>query len=253
MAIDKAVDSAALDAGLTSIADAIRAKSGTSAQLDFPNGFSAAVKAIETRKPEQAKTVAVTQNGITTVIPDGGKVLSSVTVNVNVGDDTAIEDALVARTIKSYTNDRVTTIGSYAFCRCNELVNAAFLNVKSIGYSAFNGCNKLTEITLPKVESLDNGAFASCGIIRKFEFPSIVSINPLAFQNCAQLRTLAIKTQSKVCILADRSAFNRTPIAEGTGFIYVPDNLVEQYKVATNWALYADQIKPLSELEEVLA
>jgi len=34
--------------------------------------------------------------------------------------------------------------------------------------------------------------------------------------------------------------------------IYVPDNLVEQYKTATNWSRHADKIKPLSEyVEEV--
>lgn len=39
MAYDKLVDSAQLDADLTSVANAIRTKSGTSSQLSFPNGF----------------------------------------------------------------------------------------------------------------------------------------------------------------------------------------------------------------------
>lgn len=39
MAIDKAIDSAQLDADLTSVADAIRTKGGTSAALTFPAGF----------------------------------------------------------------------------------------------------------------------------------------------------------------------------------------------------------------------
>lgn len=46
MAIDKAVDSGALDSGLTSIANAIRTKGGTSASLAFPAGFVSAVQAI---------------------------------------------------------------------------------------------------------------------------------------------------------------------------------------------------------------
>lgn len=48
MAIDKAVDSAQLDSGLTDIADAIRGKGGTSAELAFPQGFVAAIDAIPT-------------------------------------------------------------------------------------------------------------------------------------------------------------------------------------------------------------
>lgn len=46
MAIDKAIDSAALDAGLLSVANAIRTKGGTSAPLAFPAGFVSAVEAI---------------------------------------------------------------------------------------------------------------------------------------------------------------------------------------------------------------
>ena len=33
-------------------------------------------------------------------------------------------------------------------------------------------------------------------------------------------------------------------------YIYVPDDLVENYKTATNWSVYASQIKPLSEYVE---
>ena len=47
MALDKAIDSAQLDANLTTIADAIRAKGGTSDALVFPSGFVSAVQAIQ--------------------------------------------------------------------------------------------------------------------------------------------------------------------------------------------------------------
>lgn len=46
MSLDKLVDSAALDANLTSVANAIRAKGGTSGPMAFPAGFVAAVEAI---------------------------------------------------------------------------------------------------------------------------------------------------------------------------------------------------------------
>lgn len=46
MAYDKAVDSAALDANLKSVADAIRAKGGTTGNMEFPGGFISAVDAI---------------------------------------------------------------------------------------------------------------------------------------------------------------------------------------------------------------
>ena len=46
MAIDKAVDSAALEANLTTIANAIREKAGTSDALAFPAGFAEAIAGI---------------------------------------------------------------------------------------------------------------------------------------------------------------------------------------------------------------
>lgn len=48
MAYDKAVDSTQLDADLTTVADAIRTKGGTTATLAFPNGFASAIAAIST-------------------------------------------------------------------------------------------------------------------------------------------------------------------------------------------------------------
>ena len=46
MALDKLVDSTQLDADLTTVANAIRTKGGTSAQLAFPQGMADAIAAI---------------------------------------------------------------------------------------------------------------------------------------------------------------------------------------------------------------
>lgn len=54
MAVDKLVDSTQLDADLTSVANAIRTKGGTSAQMAFPAGFVSAVQAIPTGGGESA-------------------------------------------------------------------------------------------------------------------------------------------------------------------------------------------------------
>ena len=48
MALDKVVDSAVLDAGMKSVADAIRAKAGTTDLLAWPDGFKSAVEGIQT-------------------------------------------------------------------------------------------------------------------------------------------------------------------------------------------------------------
>ena len=48
MALDKVVDSAVLDAGMVTVADAIRAKAGITNQLVWPEGFKTAVDGIQT-------------------------------------------------------------------------------------------------------------------------------------------------------------------------------------------------------------
>jgi len=67
MAVDKLVDSTQLDADLTSVANAIRTKGGTSGSLAFPGGFVSAVQAIPTGvTPTGTKQISITQNGTTT-------------------------------------------------------------------------------------------------------------------------------------------------------------------------------------------
>ena len=46
MAYDKVIDSSKLDSDLTSVADAIRRKGGTTAAVEFPAGFVSAIEEI---------------------------------------------------------------------------------------------------------------------------------------------------------------------------------------------------------------
>jgi len=68
MAVDKLVDSSQLDSDLTSVANAIRTKGGTSSQLAFPSGFVSAISNIPTggSTPTGTKQIGITQNGTTT-------------------------------------------------------------------------------------------------------------------------------------------------------------------------------------------
>lgn len=88
MALDKLVDSAQLDSDLASVADAIRNKGGTSAQLAFPAGFVSAVEAIETGG-SSVDEVTVASDGAVTQALDSGKIyhftgtLTSLTLTLN--------------------------------------------------------------------------------------------------------------------------------------------------------------------------
>lgn len=75
------------DANLSNIANAIREKNGstdTYKPADMPQAILDISSGGGTPKPEQVKFVDITENGTTEVVPDDGKVLSKVTVNVDV-------------------------------------------------------------------------------------------------------------------------------------------------------------------------
>ena len=54
-----------------------------------------------------------------------------------------------------------------------------------------------------------------------------------------------------VCAVSSVTILSNTPIASGTGYIYVPSVLIEQYKVATNWVVYAAQIRAIEDYPEI--
>lgn len=101
-------------------------------------------------------------------------------------------------------------------------------------------------VSFKNAKTIGKQAFMNCRSLKEAYFDSVTSIGANAFYLCQALRTLVIRTPS-VCSLS--SALTNCGIEYGTGYVYVPDNLVEQYKSATNWSDYAEQIKPLSELE----
>ena len=76
---------------------------------------------------------------------------------------------------------------------------------------------------------------------------NVLSNNELSFP---KIQTLVLRA-SNVCSLGSTKILENSLIATGEGYIYVPDNLVNLYKTATNWSTYANQIKPLSELPPI--
>ena len=79
MAYDKVVDSASLDSKLTQVADAIRTKGNTSADLQFPSGFISAIQAIQTGT--ELKIVVSVTSGATVTATKGSQVVSGTAVN----------------------------------------------------------------------------------------------------------------------------------------------------------------------------
>lgn len=175
----------------------------------------------------------------------------------------SLEDEIIQDTLTSYTNDRVIKIKDSMFRGSEKLESVSFANVTSIGdyaisfnehlasinlplctnagEGAFYSNYSLIFINLPKLETIGEQGFEYCDVLETIELPSITSIPAECFLQCSSLESL-ILSGSTMATLSHTNAFTGTPIAEGLGYIYVPADLVDTYKAATNWQAYANQI-----------
>lgn len=148
---------------------------------------------------------------------------------------------------------KLTSTGDNTFGNNTSLVTVNLPEATSLGSFLFEACSSLKNVNIPKVTLVHNQAFRECSALETIEFPSLTELTGWGqmFYGCSSLTTVVIRNTTKVALLNMGNAFSGTKIASGTGYIYVPDELVDSYKVATNWVTYANQIKPLSEYVEV--
>lgn len=139
---------------------------------------------------------------------------------------------------------KCSTIPSYAFYSCSYLQTVDFASASLVYGSAFYSCSRLPSITLPMCTSIYSSAFYYCYSLSFVDLPLCQYIGSSAFRYASSLSTLLLRN-SAVCTLINSSALAQTAIQSGTGFIYVPGSLTDNYKAATNWTYYASRIKPL--------
>jgi hypothetical protein len=65
------------------------------------------------------------------------------------------------------------------------------------------------------------------------------------------LETVILRKTDKICTLQVTNALSGTPIEKGTGYVYVPRDLVDAYKSASNWSTYANQIRAIEDYPEI--
>ncbi len=215
---------------LTAVADAIRTKGGTSASLTLDQ-MPAAVQAI----------------------PSGG------------GED-LLQHRISGDVNYQYENNKITAIKNYAFKDDDRLNHMSFPKVTFIGDEAFRNTTGFNDepVIFPELTTLNPGAFQS-SYITGFTAPKIQYAHENGLSG-SSVRIIDLGREDRTDAIYIGSGFFaysqvRTIIIRNNAVatlkswcfcsylenIYVPDDLVAEYKEATNWSSYADKFKPLSE------
>lgn len=221
--------------------------------------------------PEGTKVMTITANGTVTEDVSAYKnveVTVAVPASGGDGDKTA---AFLDGTITAYSNSELTEIREKAFYGCIKMTSVDLPNVTILGADAFHTCKWLETINIPKLTAIPYQCFYYC-----FSLPDVLvfsacknvagyaisyaetkkldilgggQIDSFAFYRASYFNTLILRNAETVTTLQAAPSSVWQDYTAVT--VYVPDNLLETYKTATNWVKMAGQIKALSEYKGV--
>lgn len=225
------------EAALDATADAIRAKTGSQASIEF------------------------TQDGFADAIDD---------IPSGVSYENALLDGSLSGT---YENITVTSIksGFFSGAKYPNVTFYSFPNVVTLYQDAFYQNNYITGVYLPKLQTISGMTcfgYANNNSFTALVLPSLTTIGSQAFRNmkltsfdilgsasglggaaligCTNLNLIILRCVTAVVACAGTNTFDSTPFASGGtgGTIYIPKALYDHlgdgtsldYKAATNWS-----------------
>lgn len=145
----------------------------------------------------------------------------------------------------------LTELRDYALTGCSNVTSVDFPNVLAVGSYAFHGMT-VESITLPSVNHIQGSYnFADNKKLARVDLPKAVATSWGTFTGCPSLAAVILRNSSMTQCNENSELFRGTPIASGTGYIYVPAALLDQYKSATNWSVFADQFRAIEDYPEI--
>ena len=171
--------------------------------------------------------IPITENGTATLATAGKYCDRNIDVQVEVPTfkaelekEKAVEDGLLTNSLTEYFNDRIT-----AQIRANGFRDLPKLQIVKVPRASVNGTNTFCNCTSLKIVECER------------------EVGHQTFNSCIALNAVVILGTTRTNMWTTNSFYN-SGVEAGTGYIYVPYNLVESYRTATNWTQFAGQLFP---------
>lgn len=169
--------------------------------------------------------------------------------------------------LKTVNLPYLSQVGWGAFTNVSTLQYVSLPNLRRVERNTFYSCRLLQNIYLPKCSFIGSNAFQSCAVMSWASLPECTYIDSQAFVNAYSLKWVYIggdcsyigndafygcNSLSELILdcpslptLGSTAVFWLTPLASGSGYIYVRSSLVDIYKSASRWSSLSSVITPL--------
>lgn len=255
MAVDKLVDSSQLNTDLTSIANAIRAKSGGSSQLAFPSGFVSEIGNIPSGGGSDLyikiiegsnEVTTIVDNTLTKIKTRGISNVASL-VSAEFNEVTSVGDRIFESSLSNFESisfPKLKKLGGYTFSGATKFDTYNIPLLEEVGTESFRQ-TKIAYAIFPRLLTCGSGSFRESTSLLGCDFSSSDigsagsnSIAQNSFYGDSSLSKIVIR-RNAVMNLSNLNAFTGTPFAsDGSGgTLYVPNDLISSYQAHTNWSV----------------
>ena len=223
MAVDKLVDSTQLDTDLTAVANAIRTKGGTSAQLAFPTGFVSAVEAIPAGGGGGYSIADLASGAPSGEIDITGLSFSDYAFAYKKGITSVVGSGYFS--------------GGFLFLQCSGITKVHISLTGSQSSNFFQACSGLKTVVMSQPQQGGTAFFNGCTSLEIADLNNF-QLRANYFYNNSKLATIILRKSNGITQLENAAVLNIAHFKSGGsgGTIYAPSALISTYQSATNWS-----------------